>query len=412
MKPIYKYLIIAALLALFFLGIYLLWKNLTATPSVQEPQANENVSSTLPVLSNTPQPSGESSSSPSFGTMPGNASVGVNLAKISDVPAFAYWVLKDTGEVYYITPTGAVWSAKNGPDIDISDQTIGALDGVAVAPGGKKILASFGDPNAPQWGVFDVIDKAWRPLPQDVMNAAWGADDTQLVATVKNGPSASLAFVDLQKTPPAYKTIVSDFNLQDVWFKFEAPQNLYVIERPTYAYPTRVWLLNTKTLEFDLVLQAEKGLWLGWDRSGSSAFLFSPNSNYLFFMDNNLGNRESMPLVTFPGKCDSAADTTYCFVPNNLSWEQPLSFTLPDDYLEKKLYTVDDLYTFTSSTKEIGLVFGAPLSGLQKVDAIDPEIAENSLYFLNRYDGFVYSVNLPPTQNAGSVSSSTSGSSS
>lgn len=398
MKPIYRYIIIGTLAVLLVLGVYLLLRNLSAPAAPQAPAAgSQGASSTLPVLPNTPSGPAGTNASSSVGAATGGAAsaIGVNLAKLSDTPAFAYWVLHDTGEVYYMTADGAVWSAKSGPDIDVSDQAIGTLDAVAVAPGGRKVLASFGDPNAPQWGIFDVIDKAWRPLPAEIENAAWGADDTQLVATVRNGPSTPLSFVDLTKTPPAYKTIIGDFNLQDVRFKFEAPQNLFIVEKATYAYPARVWLLNTKTLDFNLVVQPQKGLWVGWDRSGAGAFLFSPGSNTLSFADRNLGGQERIPLITFPGKCDSAASTTYCFVPNNIAWERPASVMLPDDYLEKKLYTVDDLETFSTSTKEVGLVFGAPLSGIQSVDAADPEIAGTTLYFLNRYDGYVYSIHLP-----------------
>lgn len=408
MKPVYKYILGAAGVLILLVGIYVLWQKLTSPTPPAETVGGGAPSSSLPVSPTIPE--GDQPGSPPPQSADAKGGTGsprsLNLEKVSDVKALAYWVLKDTGEVYYITDDGTVWSAKNGPDIKISDGTITAINSVVAAPDGKKVLVSFGDPNAAQWGIFDVVDKIWRPLPGDIQNAAWGANDSQLVAAIRSGSTVSLSFVDLQKNPPAYQTIVLSFKLKDVSLHFESPQNLFIVERPSSFYPSRVWLLDTKTLNLTLVLEPASGLWVSWGRNNIHSFEFSSYKNSLFVFDKNLGNQELLPFVTFPQKCGTAFDTVYCFVPENIPWDNPSSLSLPDDYLEKKTYTVDDLYTYNTTKKELGFIFSSPLSDVQSVDATNPEIVGDTIYFLNRYDGFVYSINVPhkePPTNATST---------
>lgn len=398
MKPVYKY-ILAALGALLIVGVYLLWGKFTS------PIPSDGTQPTpLPISSSTPQQNtGQNSTSTSQNNSgadfhnTNNQSL-INLTELSDTKALDYWILKDTGEVYYITPSGVIWTAKKGADIKISDNTMSAINEVFVAPGGKKILVSFGDPNNPQWGIFDVIDKVWRPLPNDIKNAAWGIDDSQLLVVTKNGQKTPLSFANIQKTPPEYKMIVSDFELNDVWLKFEAPQNIYITEKASFLYPSHVWRLDTKTLTFDLIIPAENGLWVNWDRENKNGFMFSPKNNDLFLSTTELSNSRVAPFITFPEKCDTNTQNklVYCFVPENIAWENTTSISFPDDYFKKKFYTVDNILTLDTNTHELGIVFNSSLSSIKEVDAVNPEINNNTVYFLNRYDEKVYSLELPP----------------
>ena len=66
-----------------------------------------------------------------------------SLERISDNPAFFFWVNQDTGEVFYLTSDGEVFLAEEGGDVEISSQTLSGLQKAMVSPKGEMVLALF-----------------------------------------------------------------------------------------------------------------------------------------------------------------------------------------------------------------------------------------------------------------------------
>jgi len=146
MKHTYKVIIIVVIAILVALGIYLAWRQIAA-----------------------PEETGTNGGAPTEIQETVGTTNGV-ITKISENKVFDFWVVSATNEVYYFLPDGKISLAKDGPDLETSKQVVNALNFIEVAPGGRKILAAFGDPLAPQWGIFDVVDKVWRPLPGELQN--------------------------------------------------------------------------------------------------------------------------------------------------------------------------------------------------------------------------------------------------
>ncbi|MEK7086932.1 MAG: hypothetical protein AAB935_01600 [Patescibacteria group bacterium] len=364
MKQIYKILIILVVIVVIAIGVYLSWKKIIGLP---------NDGNVLPPPGQTPNPP-----------------TGTEIKKISEQPVFDFWLVPDTGEIYYLTPDGKILSAKDGPDLEISTQTINALNFIEVGPGNQKILAAFGSPRAPQWGIFDLIDKVWRPLPADITNATWGAKENELIAILKTLGGLNLATVDLSKTPPNYKTLIKDFRLKDVRFTLAAPERLIITELPSANYTGRVWQLDLKTLTFNLILAPENGLTLGWSQDKNVVFKFSSENGFSLF---NQNFQETAPLFfsTLPTKCEtSGTSTIYCFVPQDV----PDDVILPDDYFQNKFYSVDDLYTINLETDETKKIFKSSENGAPTIDGKKPKALSSGLYFINRYDNYLYELKL------------------
>lgn len=388
MRPIYKIIIIAIIAVLVILGAWFAWTKIFSNPSPTATPTTENGSS-LPV---TP---GNGSSGTSGETQ--TSQNGIILKKLVSDPVFAFW---ETPEgTYYITKAGSVYvlktsSLSNAP-LQVSSETITALNTVEVAPGNKKILASFGSPQTPQWGVYDTSDKSWHPLPQEISNATWGGTDTELIALVQIKGNNSLASVDISKNPPVYKIFLQDVRLEDTTLHFTAPQTIYISEKPLNSYSSRVWQLDTKTLSFNLLVQGESGSFLRWSSNNQSIFRFSSPDKFLI-LDSNFQQKIITPLTTFPEKCDRASDasTTFCFVPQTLSPNNIPNPVLPDDYLKNKFYTTDDVYAVSDSGNTTKILSG----GNDIIPALDADkvlYANKKLYFINRYDNALYELTLP-----------------
>jgi len=394
MKPLYKILIIVGIVIIGVLLIYFGWKKLTAPPAAI-PGPKET--GTLPLdRGKLEKGSGGAENnvppSPDGGTTAQGTVTASSLKKISENEVFDFWVIPSTGEVFYLTPAGKVFSAKEGPDLEISSQSIAALNSIEISPDGEKVLAAFGNPIEPSWGIFDSRDKVWRPLPSEITNATWGSKDTELIASIKNKSELNLAIVDLSKTPPAYNTILKDFRFKDIKLAFKSPNALLILEKPSTFYAGRLWRLDLKTLSLNLLLSPEKGLIFNWLNDQSAALKFSSPNNF-FILGENFENLVPVFFSTLPSKC-SRFEPLYCFAPQNI----PVDTTLPDDYLKRRFLSIDSLYSVDIVSEDVKLVFQSNKNGFPAIDGEHPTYREGSLYFKNRFDNGLYRIEVGEPQ--------------
>ncbi|MEK9194653.1 MAG: hypothetical protein AAB884_02475 [Patescibacteria group bacterium] len=362
MKPIYKIIGVLLIIVLVGLGIYLGWRKIIA-PGPEEPAGNE------PARGNITETKTEN---------------GLHLKKLSDNPVFGHWIYG--GEIYYLDLDGKVFVAKDGADTEISKETFSALNNIEQSSGGSRILTSFGDPTNPSWGIFDSRDKAWRPLDSNILNAAWGGDDETLFVVVRNGSSLNLSEIDTQKNSSP-KILIRDFRFKDIDILWKTPQTLLFLERPSAHYPGRLWQLDLKTLALNLLVAPLGGLIVQPSDDENIFFEFFSASREILILDSSFKPIVSeASFVTLPSKCAFFASTTYCFEPQEI----PTNVTLPDDYLNKSFFSVDNLFTLNLETGELKRILTSGEGGLPAIDAKNPKVAGNSLFFINRYDDSLY----------------------
>lgn len=356
MKPLYKIIAVIVLIVIAGLGIYLGWRKIVSAP--------ENTNNSQSVQN---QPSAAVTST----------AVKIELKKISDQPVFDFVISSSTREIIYFTPEGRIFQAENGTDNKISDQAIAAINLIKLSPANQKILAAFGDPHRPQWLIFDLIDRVWRPLPIEIINASWGADDNELFVLTNQNNAVNLSRFRPSQTPINYEVIMKDFGFSDINLDFKPPQFLLITERPSFFYAGRSWQFDLKKSELTHLAGPENGLTIIWSVDKSTLFKFSTNG-WLIITAPNF----SLPFNTLSQKCGADNSVIYCFEPKN--W--PDNIKLPDDYLQRKFYTNDNLYRYDS---ENGLqILEIPTN--QFLDALKPTPFSDALYFLNRKDDGLY----------------------
>lgn len=368
MKPFYKILIISGIGALAILGVYLGWQAITSGSQEEIEEIGVPVTGEMPSSPNT-----------------------APLKKLSENAVFDFFVNAATKEVFYFTPDGKVMNAKDGPDLEISKQTIKALNFIEVEPKNQKVLAAFGDPSWPQWGIFDVIDGVWRPLPSEIMKATWGENDEKLVAIIKKGENISLVEVDLTKTPPSYRSLIRDFRLKDVKITWVAKNRIIISELPSASYAGSVWQFDPESLNFNLLIAPRRGLTISWSENKKLFFLFDLDSGFQV-LDENFQKKLLVPFNTntLPEKCTADSLKVYCFVPQNI----PAGTVLPDYYLTKRFYSVDDLIVLGVESAELENILTSNSAGVPAIDGKNPKVVGNKIYFINRYDNQLYELNL------------------
>lgn len=396
MKLIHK-IAIAVILIIILVFIYLIWfrgepAQIPETlPTDQVPAGGVLPQPTVGDINTTePAPPGTSDS---------EISAEEKFVKLSDNPVFDFWVNEGAQESYYITADGKVYSAKEGNDVEISSQPISALNSVESNSKGDRALVAFGNPRSPQWGIFDSTDKAWRPLPSGIVAATWGAKDTEIIAITKN-PTGSLQSAnsenrvlgtfDISKTTPVFKTILQDMRLRDIALSFVPPTSLYISELPSKESQNRVWLFDTKTTSFNTVRKAENELVIKFSQDRTKTFLGNA-SQFQIFTGPVLTNIFPVPFKTVPQKCASKSFTVACFTPQN-SESVSADSSVIGAYLMNTAYFNDLLYVMNLAADSLDQISVQELNDGRPVDAKNPQIAGNYIYFINRLDGNLYKV--------------------
>jgi len=379
MKRSTKIIIIAGSVLGIALLVFFLWYFLLRTPedSLLAPGSGLPIGSELPTTS-----TGGSSSQSGFSN--GSA------ALISEHSVFDFWVNQETGEVFYVDLEGGVWSAKEGPDVEYSQQKLRAMNAITPSPKGTRILASFGDPHNPQWGIFDVIDAVWSPLPSTLLNVTWEGDEEALIGFVKDGDRVHLARVDVSSAQPKTTILVPDFRLLDVSLSFLSPSSLFLVERAAADYEGRVWKFDAATKTLNLIL-SRSGLLF---RSHNPDLLLwsSKGNDFAVLKASTLAPAVPAPFVTFPGKCAAQNDYLACFAPRTLNPFPPR--VIPDDYLKGAFRTADDLFFINLRTLGVSISNDSRFLDTA-IDGWHPVIYDKTLYFLNKRDGKIYTTALP-----------------
>jgi hypothetical protein len=255
-------------------------------------------------------------------------------------------------------------------------------------------LTAFGDPGSPQWAIFDVIDRVWRPLPQNTVNATWGANTNEIIAVIGNAGGYALVRMDISKNPPISKIIANNFNFKDVKLRFVPPEKLLMAERGSDFYSSRVWQVNLKDLSFNLIFSPSRGLLFDSTLDKSLFFKYSSADGGFEIIDRNLKTFVPVIFSTIPSKCDRNANASstsiYCFGPQYF----PDNVVLPDNYLEKSFLSVDNLYLLTPPAGDAQGVLLSGAGNIPALDAKNPFLDGGILYFINRFDGSLYSLGL------------------
>lgn len=318
----------------------------------------------------------------------GTAAKKTELVRVADRQALDYWIVRATGELFYLTPDGKIYLAVDGIDLEISAQTFQAINRIMVSASGSRILMAFGDPSSPDWGIFDIYDRVWRPLPYKVMGAAWGKSDHSFYAFIEENGIPSLAEIDLSKSQLQKKVLLANFRLNGYEMLYLSGGQLLFVEKPLSARESIVYAYDTMTGKFNSILSSEYGLMLY--PANSVVYFYSNNSSF-GIRDALLNPVVPSPFDTLPPKCAFVAGTSFCFVPQDL----PQSLELPDEYLNRSFFSTDDLFFVDHESGDSERLFASGNSLWPAVDGSRVEWSKGSVYFLNRMDKNIYRLTVP-----------------
>ena len=320
------------------------------------------------------------------------------------------------GKVTFIQPDGQIFSSEGGSSLgeagvekDLKTINSTAIDGLidaSFSSDGKMVAARFGNPENPQTSIFDIENKSWRPLELSIQSLAWSPKNRQIAYLAKTNQGLALGTLDLSQKAAKPREFISlrgnDLSIKWVW-----PEKVLLIERASAQVKSSLWAFDFSKKALISVIKDRAGLETIWNASGTLALELSGGRLKLIDGQGILVNK--FDFVTLPSKCAFSfeirnASTTSiatgtkktvaqqvikeeylnCPIPKNSS--VLTGHDLPDDYYMKDLFTEDNIYQIKISGGEI-----TPLFIGDGIDATDLKRAGQKIYFINRFDGKLYS---------------------
>lgn len=302
---------------------------------------------------------------------------------------FVNYIPTTNNEIIAIDELGQIIKIKNEQE-EILNNTIQSYpQGISFSPDGSKIALKYNN----FWSVFDAQTKNWRQLPENISDLAI-SQNNEVVYFLKNNSEYSIYKLDLQKEKSSPVKLIS-LNVLDAKLLWKDNENILIFSKPSSLATGYVLLFNikNKTIEKKYELGS---LDFGWDWNTNNGLLFYSDQFGTiggFFLVKKDFNIQKLSFLTLPEKCTFSTSQEggilFCGVPRNQT--KLTQQSLIDDYLTYDLYTEDDIYKINLADGLSEKIFSNPN---KYFDVFNPKISGNKLFFINRFDGLLYQVNL------------------
>lgn len=310
------------------------------------------------------------------------------IRRLSGRDTFDYWLTAE-GDIYIVADDGQIYKLTAGGEENVSSQIIGGLHSVNAAVDGSAAIFAFGYPFEKMFSIFNVRTKSWASLPPGTTAADWDPKSANRIAYLTGGSAGGL---NIFNVGAKQSSAVARLTQSDQIIDWVLPNIVYIADKPTEAFPGSAWSVDLSTKRVRPLIR-QVGLLLNWSTDGKLG-LISDSAANLSLINEQAHAMAKINGQTIADKCAFSKTDIYCAVPDIGS-----SAIRLDDYLQKSIYTEDRFYKFSL---EFGperlndfseIIFGSVLAPIP-LDAIRLTPAGNTLYFINRYDQRLYSLNL------------------
>jgi len=386
MKPFYKYLIIALILGIVAWIVYFVLSR-----NAEQPQEVIPIDATTTEQIGVPTDTGDNTTTTEQIDVPtdtGDPESGESvktsfskIEKISDVPVRFFWYYRENNRIFYVTENGEIKKVIDGKSETLQLNSLENVSVVRPNRGGSSVLLKFTNNSNTIWGIFSSMDEKITPLSSSIIDAVWGFNNKDVVASWDQGGKTSIVSLSSIKNFSDVSIILPEISLFDVDLIGQSDDELLFVEKFGNEYATSIWQYNIKTKLFSTI---RKGLLDFSLNPTASAYFFTSKADG-FVIANSLLER-IMPTIqkTLPEKCSSVLTTAFCFVPQTeislFNWYTNSSFSNDSLYIYNLDAEAEDQINLTGIAKN-------------PIDAKDIIPTMSSLYFINKYDNFIYALN-------------------
>lgn len=235
--------------------------------------------------------------------------------------------------------------------------------------------------------LYSVTKNAWELLGNAMSDFAFSSNGQSILALEERGGETTLVRFDALTTSPR-KIILLRFGGVDFRLEWPSADRAILSSVPSYFSEGIVTEINLQTRAFRVVTQGN-GLGVLTSSQSPRLLVFRPETKakttaLLYAPDGTKLNTYNRFLLR--AKCGASLSNPviWCGAPQLLPSG---SFTFPDDYLKRALFTHDELVGINLLT---GDFFSVPFSSDSYVDMSFVIHAGDNVFFINRLDGKLY----------------------
>lgn len=324
------------------------------------------------------------------------------LSAISDEIVYGYWIFNSNSTstqsgVFYIGRDGIIYKVKaDGADEALTLSPIENFQSLKPSIDGKRVIIKSDNLDVSKFVVYNSENNIFESLPDKITAADFSPDGEKVVyfsANAKDLNKSDLitkSLIDLKQKPVTLLSLYQgDFDLEWV-----SQNKIMFVPKPSAFYQTSIWAVDVikKTLSR---LSAEdkglSGLIVNWSPDGKIGLQFSSSMegrNRILNLINDQGElKANLEFITLPEKCFVSDPKIYCAIPQSI----PSKSALPDDYFKNAVYFVDSLYQIDITANSFERIFDGSISA---IDAVNLKFIDGKLFFVNKYDGKLYILEL------------------
>lgn len=388
-----RLLIILVLIILIAIGGYLFFVKTAPT------QSGESTQSPFPQGSDEPIPVPETGNTVETGTEQPGESQAPNttvvqgeqgaLRQISKNIVTTFWFNKSTNSPYYTTINGEIYEIGQEGEQKKGAALTSSIKSAQASAKGDLVLIEFSQNGQSTFSIFNISTGEWKSLPAGVSAATWSPNETTpMIAYIQNGGLYNYN----PKTSKA--ELVIKTNLLDVTLSWKQATKIYIETKPSTTYAGSGWVVDTVKKTIQSITANRQGLITSWSSDGGVGIRFTSSitgkDNLLALISDTGTEKAILPITTLPQKCIVEKTAIYCAKPADNS----LATKSPEDYLQQKTNTNDEIIKLDIANElSISQQKILPIQTFT-LDAWGLQKNGNTLYFMNRADGYLYSLNL------------------
>jgi len=300
---------------------------------------------------------------------------------------------------YYSAKDGTVWSAQadGSKESQIADTELAGIKNVFWANGGEKVITEFKKGNNSSFYFYNHKEKKGFPLKDGMDTVVWDSAGTKIFYKYYDADSKkrtlNISNPDGNEWQSLTELIDRDVSIAQI----PSTSLLSFWNAPKAQDKTYFKSVNMTGGEPTLILSNRFGADYLWAPNGKQALVSSlANSESKMVtlgMVTPEGNYTELNIPTIVSKCVWSFDgkTIYYALPGGI----PTNSIMPDEYQEKKFTTEDTFWKLNIETgKKERIVEANDI--VEKYDSSELFLSttQSALYFVNRIDGKIYSIEL------------------
>lgn len=298
---------------------------------------------------------------------------------------------------YYAVSNGKVLqSTFDGSDTEtISNVSLAGLVKIIWSPDKKKVISFFDKQGTITKYFYNYSTKTNVGLNGSIKGVTWSPDSQKIAYQYQSADGSNNNVSVANPDGTNWKNIFQT-RLTDLVMEWPSPGKISARSKPSGTSKGFLFTLNSQSGEFSKVLDNIYGLSVKWSGDGQKLIYQETDKDgknlKLYSAQSDASQLKEMPLITLPEKCVWSGDNQYifCAVPQKITENA----VWPDDYFMGKIAIRDDFYMVNLATNEKTKI--AQSTDEQSFDAQDLLLSpqEDYIFFINRKDGFLYSIKL------------------